>query len=116
MKLCIFLILCIFLARKPGSGVTDGVSPTQVLGSEPMSSGRASALNCGAVLPTVLVPLHGGGGVYTAGHSFLPQDNGTGRDREAGACSWPISSQSSRVFVLAFSGTPSISTPLKRPL
>lgn len=47
--------------RLPGSGVTDGESPTQVLGSEPMSSGRGSALNCGAMLPTVLFPLHGVG-------------------------------------------------------
>lgn len=83
MKLCIFKILCIFLACKPGCHVcavpveakrdvrlpgsegTDGVSPTQVLGGEPMSSGRASTLNCGAmpatVLPTVLFPLHGVG-------------------------------------------------------
>lgn len=87
MKLCIFLILCIFLARKPGSGVTDGVSPTQVLGSEPMSSGRASALNCGAVLPTVLVPLHGGGGVFTplATRSSLKTmaRGGTGRQEHA---------------------------------
>lgn len=82
MKLCIFKILCIFLACKSGcyvcavpvearrgvglprSGVTDGMNPMQVLGSEPISSGRG-ALNHGAtpaaILPTVLFPLHGVG-------------------------------------------------------